>query len=126
MDYSLVLLLLTLTRVQGYYNDLNGTVISNSVSREDRQEEHFNQKDFDRVFEHYRSDRSRGREPRFVSFNTKDDNIEVEIGKSSSDESESLKSLKNFLDFAIPFLSIPVKRSLSGAMGTLQNVIRVS
>lgn len=31
-----------------------------------------------------------------------------------------------FIDFAIPFLSIPVKRSLSGAMGTLQNVFNVS
>lgn len=81
MEYSLVLFILTITRVQGYYSDLNGTVTSNYISSEDRHEKHFNQKDFERVFDHYRSERGRGREPRFVSFNTKDDNIEVEIGK---------------------------------------------
>ena len=81
MEYSLVLFILTIARVQGYYNDLNGTVSSNYLSSEDRQEKQFNHRDFDRVFEHYRSDRSGAREPRFVSFQTKDDNIEVEIGK---------------------------------------------
>lgn len=111
MEYSLVLLLMTIARVQGYSNDFNGTISSkhahNEVSGGDRQQQEFNAKEFDKVFQYYRSD-SRSREPRFISFNTKDDNIEVEI------------------DFAIPFLSIPVKRSLSGAMGTLQNVISVS
>jgi hypothetical protein len=113
MIYSLVLfVVMTFAHVQGlsYGSDLNGTITNNyvysSASRENRQE-NFRQKDFNRVFEHYRSDTPR-REPRFISFQTKDDNIEVEI------------------DFAIPFLSIPVKRSLSGAMGTFQNVIKVS
>lgn len=76
-----MLLLLTIARVQGYYSDLNGTTSENYVSSENRQQKHFYQKDFDRVFEHYRSDGGRSREPRFVSFQTKDDNIEVEIGK---------------------------------------------
>lgn len=118
MEY-LVLLLMTsaVVVVQGhYYSDLNGTTLTssgrsnknnyayhNELIDRTRQKYH-NQKQFDQVFQHYRSDR---REPRFISFQTKDDNIEVEI------------------DFAIPFLSIPVKRSLSGAMGTLQNVISV-
>lgn len=104
-----MLLLMTITVVQGYLSDYNGTTSNlhaarNSFSSENSQ--HFKEKDFDNVFDHYRSDSQR-REPRFISFNTKDDNIEVEI------------------DFAIPFLSIPVKRSLSGAMGTFQNVIKV-
>lgn len=81
MEYSLVLFILTITReVQGYYNDVNGTISSNYLSSE-RREKQFNQKEFDNVFEHYRGERSRSREPRFVSFQTKDDNIEVEIGK---------------------------------------------
>lgn len=113
MEYSavVVLLLITIARVQGFYNDLNATNKNsfdyNSVSSEDRHPKQFKLEEFDDVFQHYRSDKPR-REPRFISFQTKDDNIEVEI------------------DFAIPFLSIPVKRSLSGAMGTLQNVISVS
>uniref|UniRef100_A0A182QVB2 DUF4781 domain-containing protein n=1 Tax=Anopheles farauti TaxID=69004 RepID=A0A182QVB2_9DIPT len=41
------------------------------------------------------------REPRFISFETKDNNIEVEI------------------DFAIPFLSIPIKRSVNGVMSSV-------
>jgi hypothetical protein len=113
MIYSLVLfLVMTFAHVQGlsYSSDFNGTITSNhefgSAQRENRQD-NFRQKDFDRVFEHYRNDAPQ-REPRFISFQTKDDNIEVEI------------------DFAIPFLSIPVKRSLSGAMGTFQNVIKVN
>lgn len=110
MAYSLVLLLMTITTVQGYLNDYNGTTsklhtVHNSFSSENSHQ--FRRKDFDGVFDHYRSENQR-REPRFISFNTKDDNIEVEI------------------DFAIPFLSIPVKRSLSGAMGTFQNVVKVS
>lgn len=90
---------------------MNGTTsnnhVYNNVSSEDRQQKHFDREEFNKVFQHYRSD-SRGREPRFISFQTNDDHINVEI------------------DFAIPFLSIPVKRSLSGAMGTFQNVISVS
>lgn len=90
---------------------MNGTIsnnhVYNNVSSENRQQKRLDQIEFDGVFHHYRSD-SRGREPRFISFQTNDDNINVEI------------------DFAIPFLSIPVKRSLSGAMGTFQNVISVS
>jgi hypothetical protein len=112
MDYSLVILLLAITiaQVQGLsYSDLNGTSSyqHNSANSDSSQHKQFRSKEFDKVFQHYRSDTPR-REPRFISFQTKDDNIEVEI------------------DFAIPFLSIPVKRSLSGAMGTLQNVISVS
>ncbi|XP_055589438.1 uncharacterized protein LOC129741714 [Uranotaenia lowii] len=52
-----------------------------------------------------RSTRSNGgqqaREPKFISFQTKDNNIEVEI------------------DFAIPFLTIPVKRSIDGVMSSV-------
>lgn len=111
MEYSLVLLLTTIARVQGFYSEINATDRNGfdhkSVSREDRQQKQFNFEEFESVFQNYRSDKPR-REPRFISFQTKDDNIEVEI------------------DFAIPFLSIPVRRSLSGAMGTLQNVISVS
>lgn len=124
MQLNLVLLLSTIVyttmvieRVQGYYSDSNSTTISrgnykpiynNELIERNRQK---NQKQireqFDQVFSHYSSSEN-SREPRFVSFNTKDDHIEVEI------------------DFAIPFLSIPVKRSLSGAMGTIQNAIKVS
>lgn len=101
MDNLLVLLLITIAQVQGYYKISNGSVSKSHMYNEK------NLNEMDKVFEHYRSD-SQNREPRFVSFQTKDDNVEVEI------------------DFAIPFLSIPVKRSLSGAMGTIQNVISVS
>uniref|UniRef100_A0A182JFM3 Uncharacterized protein n=1 Tax=Anopheles atroparvus TaxID=41427 RepID=A0A182JFM3_ANOAO len=41
------------------------------------------------------------REPRFISFETKDNNIEVEI------------------DFAIPFLSIPIQKSMNGVMNSV-------
>lgn len=115
MDISFVLLLMTIVRVQGYYSDLNGTNFENYIHKNDasnvhgHQQKHFNQRQFDQIFDHYRNDgKPSRREPRFISFQTKDDNIEVEI------------------DFAIPFLSIPVKRSLSGAMGTLQSFIKVS
>lgn len=103
-------------RVQGYYNTTSSLsssqssggsyqpIYNNELIEKSRQK-HLRQ--FEQVFKHYSASENR-REPRFISFNTKDDNIEVEI------------------DFAIPFLSIPVKRSLSGAMGTLQNVINVS
>jgi hypothetical protein len=118
MEYSLVIVLMSaLARVQGYYSDLNNTVSMSSVHSgknnyhgyqseviERARYKYQNEKQFEKVFQHYRGER---REPRFISFQTKDDNIEIEI------------------DFAIPFLSIPVKRSLSGAMGTLQNVISV-
>lgn len=117
MEYSFVLLLMSIVRVQGYYNNSNGTTSNYHYANQNKyiyhnqefadrsRNKHFNEKQFDQVFQYYRSER---REPRFISFQTKDDNIEVEI------------------DFAIPFLSIPVRRSLSGAMGTLQNVINVS
>ncbi|KAG5669734.1 hypothetical protein PVAND_000028 [Polypedilum vanderplanki] len=120
MEYSIVLVVLVsmtvISKVEGYYSsDLNNTSTLSSARNNRSNKYHYHneliertrykyqsRKQFEQSFEHYRSDR---REPRFVSFQTKDDNIEVEI------------------DFAIPFLSIPVKRSLSGAMGTLQNVI---
>uniref|UniRef100_A0A182YKH6 Uncharacterized protein n=1 Tax=Anopheles stephensi TaxID=30069 RepID=A0A182YKH6_ANOST len=41
------------------------------------------------------------REPRFISFETKDNSIEVEI------------------DFAIPFLSIPIQKSVNGVMSSV-------
>lgn len=112
MECSFLLLLLALARVQGFKRSLNGTVINgyvyNSVSKNENSDfKAFKLNDFDKVFQHYRSDQKR-REPKFISFQTKDDNIEVEI------------------DFAVPFLSIPVKRSLNGAMGTLENVIKVT
>jgi hypothetical protein len=120
MEYSLVLVLVSaIAKVQGYHSDLKNTTTTLPSGRSSKgngygyhnelvdrtRYKYQSRKQFEESFEHYRSDR---REPRFVSFNTKDDNIEVEI------------------DFAVPFLSIPVKRSLSGAMGTLQNVISVS
>lgn len=108
MEYSLALLLmLIVSSVQGYNSTSYGTIDhSNRVPSEEPQPQ-FKAQEFDKVFRMYRGDFNSRREPRFVSFQTKDDNIEVEI------------------DFAIPFLSIPVKRSLSGAMGTFQNVIKV-
>lgn len=53
-----------------------------------------------------RSSRKEGsqREPRFISFQTKDDHIDVEI------------------DFAIPFLTIPVKKSIDGMMSSVMKV----
>ena len=108
MDYSLLLFFIALARVQGYQSGTNETSSKKYVHTNlDSHQKRFKLKDFDNFFQSYRSD-SKRREPRFISFQTKEDNIEVEI------------------DFAIPFLSIPVKRSLSGAMGTLQNVISVS
>lgn len=124
MTKSVVLLLSTIVhmtmvidRVQGYYQDSNSTTISRGkyqpiynnelIERGRLQNKRQLRQQFDQVFRHYSASENR-REPRFISFNTKDDNIEVEI------------------DFAVPFLSIPVKRSLSGAMGTIQNVISVS
>lgn len=111
MECLSLLLILALARVQGYQTNFNGTAPKsfeyNDISSQNGHHKQFKSQDFDKVFQHYRSDQKR-REPKFISFQTKDDNIEVEI------------------DFAIPFLSIPVKRSLNGAMGTLQNVINVS
>lgn len=60
--------------------------IFNNFSSTDRYQNKLQQKHIDRDFKSY----PLNREPRFISFQTKDDNIEVEI------------------DFAIPFLSIPV------------------
>lgn len=54
-----------------------------------------------------RSSRKEGgsqREPKFISFQTKNDQIEVEI------------------DFAIPFLTIPVKKSIDGMMSSVMKV----
>uniref|UniRef100_A0A182S5J1 Secreted protein n=1 Tax=Anopheles maculatus TaxID=74869 RepID=A0A182S5J1_9DIPT len=44
------------------------------------------------------------REPRFISFETKDNSIEVEI------------------DFAIPFLSIPIQKTMNGVMSSVLKV----
>lgn len=97
-----------LTHAQGYCKHLNVTDCDKRVNKGSGSNlKHFKLKDFSSVFQHYRGDSDKRREPRFISFQTKDDNIEVEI------------------DFAIPFLSIPVKRSLTGAVGTIKNVIRV-
>jgi hypothetical protein len=118
MELNLVLLLIIqsttlIVRVQGFINSTSSSLsgvgsykpIYNKELSEISRQRHLRQ--FEQSFKHYSASENR-REPRFISFQTKDDNIEVEI------------------DFAIPFLSIPVKRSLSGAMGTLQNVISVS
>lgn len=108
MAYSLALLLmLIVSTVQGYNSSSYGTNDHSNRVLSEEQHPQFKAQEFDKVFRMYRGDFNSRREPRFVSFQTKDDNIEVEI------------------DFAIPFLSIPVKRSLSGAMGTFQNVIKV-
>lgn len=120
MEFNSIIVLLLMSSAvvnsQGYHSNFNNRTIS-TASRSSRENliyhndliersrhKLYNEQQFEKIFDHYRSDR---REPRFISFQTKDDNIEVEI------------------DFAIPFLSIPVRRSLSGAMGTLQNVIKV-
>lgn len=76
MEYSKVLLLMVFTTyysvniVQGYYN-LNETNPKrfeyNVGASEEHQQKHFRSKELSR------------REPRFISFQTKDDNIEVEI-----------------------------------------------
>jgi hypothetical protein len=120
MELNLVLLLSAviqsttmIVRVQGFINSTSSSLsgvgsykpIYNNELIERSRKRHLRQ--FEQSFKHYSASENK-REPRFISFQTKDDNIEVEI------------------DFAIPFLSIPVKRSLSGAMGTLQNVISVS
>lgn len=109
MSYSLVLpLIVFINAAVGFYNTSDASNMTsynyNELHSVEQQKGQFKEKDFDKVFRLYENDR---REPRFISFQTKDDNIEVEI------------------DFAIPFLSIPVKRSLSGAMGTIKNVIKV-
>lgn len=117
MEYSIIVLLLmsiTAAKCQGYHSDLNNRTITSRSSKENliyhndlierSRHKFYNEQQFEKIFDHYRSD---SREPRFISFNTNDDNIQVEI------------------DFAIPFLSIPVRKSLSGAMGTFQNVIKV-
>lgn len=102
-----------IVKVQGFINSTSSSplgvgsykpIYNNELIEKSR---HRHLRQFEQSFKHYSASENR-REPRFISFQTKDDNIEVEI------------------DFAIPFLSIPVKRSLSGAMGTLQNVISVS
>lgn len=105
----LALLLFIVIRVQGYNNTSNTTrEFNRSYSGLNHQWKYNQRKLFDDSFKHYRSDQLKPRQSRFISFNSKDDNIDVE------------------LDFAIPFLSIPVKRSLDTALGTLQGVIRVS
>ena len=119
MEFNLMLLFSTIIaihRVQGYLkSNSNSTTISggkyqpiynSELIEKSRQQKKFKQQ-FDQVFQHYSASENR-REPRFISFQTKDDNIEVEI------------------DFAIPFLSIPVKRSLSGAITGIQSVIKVN
>lgn len=116
MEYlQVILLVLIFGKVQGYNNTKNETFVQrNSVYNalpSDRQWKYFQyKKQFDDAFQHYRSDHldSHSRQPRFISFNSKDDNIDVE------------------LDFAVPFLSIPVKRALDTAVGTFQGVVRVS
>lgn len=115
MEYLQVILLVLITcKVQGYNNTKNETFVQrNSVYNalpSARQWKYFqNKKQFDDAFLHYRSDHldSHSREPRFISFNSREDNINVE------------------LDFAVPFLSIPVKKALDTAMGTFQGVVRV-
>ena len=88
MINSIVWLIVTVIKVQGYYNQVNGTIVNKYILQNDvnnlNGQNSFNSQFGDDVFRHYRSD-SNKREPRFISFTTKDDNIEVEI------------------DFAIPF-----------------------
>lgn len=107
---GLIALFLVVSRVheiQGYLNNniyhYNETYFANysqHVNSDNRIDKS------DDVFRYYRSEIRR--EPRFISFETRDDNIEVE------------------LDFAIPFLSIPVKRALSGGVSnTVQSMLRV-
>lgn len=86
--YSIVWLIVMVVKVQGYFNQVNGTIVNKyslqNVVNSLNGQNSFNSQYEDDIFRHYRSD-SNKREPRFISFTTKDDNIEVEI------------------DFAIPF-----------------------
>lgn len=113
MEYlQVILLILIYGKVQGYNNTRNDTFVQrNSVYNalpSERQWKYFqNKKQFDEAFLHYRSD-DLVRKPRFISLNSKDDNIDVE------------------LDFAVPFLTIPVKKALDTAMGSFNGLVRVS
>lgn len=86
--YSIVCLIVSVVKVQGYYNQVNGTIVNKNILQNNvnslNGQNSINSQFEDDIFRHYRSD-SNKREPRFISFTTKDDNIEVEI------------------DFAIPF-----------------------
>lgn len=92
MELNLVLLLsiimqtMTIVRVQGYYNTNSSTLsnarqsyqpIYNNELIEKSRQRHLRQ--FEQSFKHYSPSENR-REPRFISFQTKDENIEVEIG----------------------------------------------
>ncbi|CRL07414.1 CLUMA_CG020387, isoform A [Clunio marinus] len=106
MEYSVLLLLLSVVLVQGYLSDFNQTVLSehrnnrsfNESLVETRSKKNHNKKEFDEAFNYYYNGIPSKREPKFISFQTAD-NIEVE------------------LDFSIPLLSIPVRKSLDSVLG---------
>jgi hypothetical protein len=116
MDYfKLAVLLLIVVRVQGFNNNSSKSVkefkqnsIYYGINSSSHQWKYNQKKQFEDSFKHYRSDQIKTRQSRFISFNSKDDNIDVE------------------LDFAIPFLSVPVKRTLDTGIGFLSGIIRVS
>jgi hypothetical protein len=116
MDYfKFAVFLLIAIRVQGYKNNNTSNNVKefkqNSIYfglNSSHQWKYNQRKQFDDSFKHYRSDHIKTRQSRFISFNSKDDNIDVE------------------LDFAIPFISVPVKRTLDTGVGFLQGIIRVS
>lgn len=51
---------------------------------------------FDDAFQHYRSDGRRGREPRFISFETRDNNIEVQCSSFYSKKTKICLKKKYF------------------------------
>uniref|UniRef100_A0A182PXT4 DUF4781 domain-containing protein n=1 Tax=Anopheles epiroticus TaxID=199890 RepID=A0A182PXT4_9DIPT len=90
------------TASQQHWSRLYGPAAAIGLSEEDR----FYTLDYSQSTQRPRSRASKTssgwrREPRFISFETKDNSIEVEI------------------DFAIPFLSIPVQKSVNGVMSSV-------
>lgn len=83
---SIIIQTTTIVKVQGYYNTTSSLssarpsyqpIYNNELIEKSRQR-HLRQ--FEQSFKHYSASENR-REPRFISFQTKDENIEVEIGK---------------------------------------------
>ncbi|CRL07415.1 CLUMA_CG020388, isoform A [Clunio marinus] len=110
MEYSVLLLLLSVVLVQGYRSDFNQTVLSEHRNNRSfnesligtRSKRNHNKKEFDEAFNYYNNGIPSKREPKFISFQTVDDNIEIE------------------LDYSIPFLSIPVRQSIDTVLGAVK------
>lgn len=105
MEQTFVLLIVTFAQVQGYFEGKSG--VSN-VSEENRSFGKYDIKEHDAVYHHYRNGPSRSREPKFISVIENEESTEV----------------RSF--FRIPFLSIPVERSVNGGMETMKSLMEVS